>query len=76
MLGVFLLEHHWRSGLIGTVMTLAQELGYPTMFTILGCFAPVSTALWVGLAGVVKPACAAVPGDGRSGAKLTSGALA
>ncbi len=38
---------------------LAQGLGYPTAFTILGCLALVSIALWVGLAGVVRPACAA-----------------
>jgi hypothetical protein len=43
---------------------LAQGLGYPTAFTILGSFALVSIALWVGFAGVVKPACTGAPADG------------
>ena len=43
---------------------LAQGLGYPTAFTVLGSFALVSIALWVGFAGVVKPACAGAPADG------------
>ena len=42
---------------------IAQGLGYPTMFTILGCFALVSIALWVGFAGIVRPACATNDGD-------------
>lgn len=40
---------------------IAQELGYPAMFTILGCFALVSLALWVGFAGLLKPACYGKP---------------
>ena len=44
---------------------IAQSLGYPAMFTILGSFALVSLALWVGFAGLVKPACA----GGREGAR-------
>jgi MFS family permease len=53
---------------------IAQEFGYPTMFTILGCFALASIALWLGFAGVVKPACAGEPGD--NSAPLASGAMA
>jgi hypothetical protein len=53
---------------------IAQEFGYPTMFTILGCFALASIALWLGFAGVVKPACAGEPGD--NSAPLPSGAMA
>ena len=37
---------------------IAQDLGYPTMFMILGSFALVSIVLWVGFASVLKPACA------------------
>ena len=37
---------------------LAQELGYPTMFMILGSFALASIALWVAFASLLKPACA------------------
>ncbi|GAB0116509.1 MFS transporter [Acidisoma sp. 7E03] len=36
---------------------IAQSLGYPAMFTILGCFALVSLALWLGFARLLKPAC-------------------
>jgi MFS family permease len=51
---------------------LAQYLGYPTMFMILGSFALVSIALWVGFSSVLKPACAskqAEPPIGLAGAK-------
>jgi MFS family permease len=51
---------------------IAQYLGYPTMFTILGSFALVSIALWVGFSSVVKPACAskqAEPPVGLAGAR-------
>ena len=37
---------------------IAQEIGYSAMFLILGSFALVSTALWLGFASVLKPACA------------------
>ena len=37
---------------------IAQSLGYPTMFLILGSFALVSIAVWVGFASVLKTACA------------------
>jgi MFS family permease len=40
---------------------IAQDLGYPAMFTILGCFALASIALWIGFSGTLKPAC-----DGQS----------
>ena len=55
---------------------IAQELGYPTMFTVLGCFALVSIALWVGFAGVLKPACGAKPASGNTGGALASRAPA
>jgi MFS family permease len=37
---------------------LAQELGYHIAFYILGSFALVSLALWIGFAGTLRPACA------------------
>jgi MFS family permease len=37
---------------------IAQEIGYPAMFLILGSFALGSIALWLGFAAVLKPACA------------------
>jgi hypothetical protein len=37
---------------------LAQELGYPAGFTILGCFAIGSIIIWLSFASVLKPACA------------------
>src|SRR3979490_49892 len=37
---------------------LAQDLGYPAAFTILGCFAIGSTVIWLSFASVLKPACA------------------
>ncbi|MCW6508962.1 MFS transporter [Hyphomicrobiales bacterium BP6-180914] len=43
---------------------MAQEIGYGPMFTILGSFALVSIALWVGFASTLKPACAGTPDDG------------
>ena len=52
---------------------LAQWFGYPAMFTILGCFALVSIALWAGFAPLVKPACAGRPGDDAA-PTLASGA--
>jgi hypothetical protein len=37
---------------------MAQGFGYGTTFIVLGSFALVSVALWVGFAAVVRPACA------------------
>jgi predicted MFS family arabinose efflux permease len=37
---------------------IAQDIGYSAMFMILGGFALVSVALWVGFAPVIGPACA------------------
>lgn len=37
---------------------IAQSLGYPLMFGILGSFAIVSIVLWLGFAATLKPACA------------------
>ncbi|MEJ8631246.1 MFS transporter [Sphingomonas sp. I4] len=36
---------------------LAQELGYQTAFYILGGFAVASLGLWIGFAGILRPAC-------------------
>jgi len=43
---------------------LAELLGYPAAFFILGSFALVSVALWVGFAGTLRPACANSADDG------------
>jgi MFS family permease len=40
---------------------LAQELGYPATFTILGCFAIGSIVIWLSFASVLKPACVGKP---------------
>ena len=37
---------------------LAQELGYPAAFTVLGCFAIGSIVIWLSFASVLKSACA------------------
>jgi MFS family permease len=45
---------------------IAQEIGYSAMFVTLGSFALGSIALWLGFAGVLKPACARLNGsEGR-----------
>lgn len=41
---------------------LAQALGYHATFIILGSFALVSVALWVGFAGTIREACATAAG--------------
>lgn len=46
---------------------LAQVLGYQVAFYILGSFAVISVAIWVGFAGILRPACAG--GDNTSGAR-------
>lgn len=40
---------------------MAQSLGYSPTFLVLGGFALASIALWLGFAGIVKPACAGAP---------------
>ena len=40
---------------------MAQSLGYGPTFLVLGGFALASIALWLGFAGIVKPACAGAP---------------
>ena len=45
---------------------IAQAIGYGPAFMILGSFAIGSIALWVGFAGVLRPACANDPGDTMS----------
>ena len=45
---------------------LAQVLGYHVAFYILGSFAVISVAMWIGFAGILRPACAG--GDNTSGA--------
>ena len=47
---------------------IAQALGYGSMFMILGSFALVSVALWVGFASVVRPACTEMSGTDAPGA--------
>jgi MFS family permease len=37
---------------------IAQEIGYPATFMILGSFALGSIALWLGFASILRPACA------------------
>jgi MFS family permease len=37
---------------------IAQEIGYPATFMILGSFALSSIALWLGFASILRPACA------------------
>jgi MFS family permease len=43
---------------------IAQKLGYPVSFLILGSFAMGSIAIWIGFSSLLKPACAMKPGDG------------
>jgi MFS family permease len=51
---------------------IAQEIGYSAMFLILGGFALGSTALWLGFASILKPACAR---RGDSGDRPAAAAL-
>lgn len=46
---------------------MAQSLGYPTTFLILGSFALVSIFFWVAFGSIVRPACA----NEESGAKVS-----
>ncbi|WP_050630353.1 MFS transporter [Bradyrhizobium viridifuturi] len=41
---------------------IAQEMGYGSMFLILGSFAAVSVGLWLAFGSLLKPACAGRPG--------------
>ncbi|UZE50183.1 MFS transporter [Rhodopseudomonas sp. P2A-2r] len=43
---------------------IAQKLGYPVAFLILGSFAVGSIALWIGFSSLLKPACAMKLDDG------------
>jgi MFS family permease len=49
---------------------LAQELGYHVAFYVLGSFALVSVALWLGFGGTLRPACSGTSdmGDARADA--------
>jgi MFS family permease len=47
---------------------IAQEIGYSAMFLILGGCAIVSIVLWLGLASILKPACA--PGNHTDGRRM------
>lgn len=40
---------------------IAQLLGYRIAFFVLGSFALLSLALWIGFAGMLRPACADTP---------------
>jgi MFS family permease len=42
---------------------LAQALGYPVTFQILGAFAVVSIALWLGFSSILRVACGSTPGE-------------
>ncbi|WP_232475847.1 MFS transporter [Flavisphingomonas formosensis] len=52
---------------------LAQELGYPVAFYILGSFAVASVALWVGFANTLRPACRARATDASATRTSVSG---
>ncbi len=46
---------------------LAQEMGYPAAFVILGCFAAGSIVIWLSFAALLKPVCAGqLIGDGAA----------
>lgn len=47
---------------------IAQLLGYRLAFFILGGFALVSVALWVGFGATLRPACAGARGDAEPAA--------
>ncbi len=52
---------------------IAQSLGYPVAFEILGGFALISVAIWVGWAPMLRPACAAAhASQGASGERATA----
>lgn len=55
---------------------IAQYLGYPTAFLILGSLSAGSLVLWVGFASILKPACAAQPDRGPSPLSPTAKAAA
>jgi MFS family permease len=42
---------------------IAQGVGYPIAFLILGGFALASLALWLGFGGILKPACTRLPAE-------------
>jgi MFS family permease len=37
---------------------IAQDLGYPISFVILGSLSLIFLALWIGFGGILRPACA------------------
>ena len=45
---------------------LAQAMGFPAAFLILGCFAIGSIAIWIGFSALLKPACAGEPDAGAA----------
>lgn len=47
---------------------LAQALGYHVAFYVLGSFAIVSVAIWLGFAGTLRPACAGISDELRRSA--------
>jgi fucose permease len=55
---------------------IAQWLGYPTTFLILGSFALASIALWTSFGSIVKPVCVGKTDDGTTLGAATSGAAA
>jgi MFS family permease len=51
---------------------IAQQLGYPAAFLILGGIAIGSIAIWLAFAGLLKPACADKPDKGLAPAAATT----
>ena len=45
---------------------IAQKLGYPAAFLMLGSLAIGSIVLWLAFSSLLKPACAGKPDDSRS----------
>lgn len=51
---------------------IAQSVGYPLAFLILGGFALGSLALWLGFGGVLRPACARLPAQPSAAPQFSS----
>ena len=51
---------------------IAQYLGYPTAFLILGALSVGSLVLWLGFASILKPACAARPDAAPAASNTTA----
>jgi MFS family permease len=51
---------------------IAQGVGYPAAFLILGGFALASLVLWLGFGGLLKPACTRMPAEPSVAPQLSS----